>query len=420
MEYKKYDGIAYNLHVVKTDKFKKTLVKINFREKMEKKDTTYRNFLTKILFESSHNNPSKRLLSIKSEELYSLSLTASSSLSGNAIVTTFSLEFLDEKYTEKGMNKKSLSFLLDVLFNPNILNNSFDSKSFNFAKNKVIDEIKSVLDEPNYYSTMRSFEEMDSKSPLSYRLCGYLDDLNEITEESLYEYYVNMIKSNAVDIFIVGNIEYDNVVEQFKTEFAVNTFKRNKPNHYVIHNKFKKTASSKIEKFNSSQSNLVMIYKLDELTDFEKTYVMPIYTYILGGSGDSRLFRTVREEHSLCYTVAANYSPVAGLLIIKAGINAVNYKKTRNLIKKEIKLLEKGLFDESDLDKTKANYLSSYKEVLDSADTIINNYVVNEFLGLDLLEKRSSEIKKVDIDMISTLTHKIHPELIYFLEGADK
>ena len=47
-------------------------------------------------------------------------------------------------------------------------------------------------------------------------------------------------------------------------------------------------------------------YKLDGLTDFERNYVLPIYGYILGGGPDSRLFKTVREKHSLCYTVSSS------------------------------------------------------------------------------------------------------------------
>ena len=44
-------------------------------------------------------------------------------------------------------------------------------------------------------------------------------------------------------------------------------------------------------------------FKLERLTDYERQYIMPLYNIILGGTPTSKLFKTVREKHSLCYAV---------------------------------------------------------------------------------------------------------------------
>ena len=118
--YINYSNKAYNLHIIKTDKFKTISVRINFKKLLEKKDITYRNLLGKILLNSNNTYKTKRDLDIETENLYGIGIGCSNSLMGNYIVTSFNANFLNEKYTEEDMNKKSIEFLLSLLFNPNI------------------------------------------------------------------------------------------------------------------------------------------------------------------------------------------------------------------------------------------------------------------------------------------------------------
>ena len=122
MEYQKYENVAYNLHTIKTDKFKTITVKINFKRKLNKKDITYRNLLSDVLLESSLKYPSRRELEIKTEDLYNLLLKANTYTSGNYMVLSFDCIFLNEAYTEKGMLKESLEFLMEFCIKRGIRN----------------------------------------------------------------------------------------------------------------------------------------------------------------------------------------------------------------------------------------------------------------------------------------------------------
>ena len=94
MNYKKYTNNAYNLHLIETDKFKTVLFKINFKRKTKKEDITYRNLLVKALLQSTEKYKTSRELEVETENLYGLSLSANSVLSGNYIVTSFNTFFL--------------------------------------------------------------------------------------------------------------------------------------------------------------------------------------------------------------------------------------------------------------------------------------------------------------------------------------
>lgn len=415
MNYNKFTTNAYNLHLIKTNKFKTVMLKVNFKKKIEKKDITYRNLLTKILFQANKNYSSKRELEILTEELYNISISSKNSISGNYMITSFDTVFLNEKYTEEGMNEKSIKFMLDMIFSPAVENNQF--KYFDLAKRLVIDEIETQKDNTNRYSKQRLLENMDKNSPLSYNPVGYMEDLEVITNNDLYNYYEKMLKSDLIDIFIIGDLSEDFIKNIFKENFPVNTLKKQGIEHYYTHLKIRKSKTVK-ESMDIQQSKLRIGIKLKDLTDFEKKYVANMYAFILGGSPDSKLFKNVREKNSLCYSINCSYLPVFNTMIISAGINNTDFKKCLSLIKKELTNMAKGNFDDDDLNAAKTTYINSLREIEDSQASIIRIFESHEYLNFDLLDKRTDVLNVTKEDIIN-FSKKINLDTIYLLEGEN-
>ena len=53
MKYKKISNYSYNIHIIKTNKFKTVTVEVNFKRKLVKEDITARNMLVNLLCESN-------------------------------------------------------------------------------------------------------------------------------------------------------------------------------------------------------------------------------------------------------------------------------------------------------------------------------------------------------------------------------
>lgn len=417
MKYKKIDVGPYNIHLINTNKFKTVTIKINFKRKVKKSEITKRSLLSRILLESSMNYKSSRLLEIKVEELYNLSLNSSSYISGNYSVLSLSSIFLNDKYTEKNQVKNSIEFILDILLNPNVENNKFNKDSFNFAVSSLKEELESQCDNPSFYSELRANEETDKKASFSYNATGYLDDLLKIDEKNLYSYYKSVLKSDLVDVFIIGDIDEGETKKIFSKKFKIKTIKKPSESHYDISNTYRKRIKTVCEKKPFGQSKLVMNLKVEELSKFEREYVMRVYNFILGGGPNSKLFKEVREKNSLCYTIGNSYSIIWGILKIRAGINKESFKKCVNLIKKELKSMEKGLFTDEDIEAAKTTYISSFESITDNPSSIINTYISKEYLDMDLIDDRMKNINKVNRDMIISVSKKIHLDTIYLLEG---
>lgn len=417
MNYTKFDMGSYNIHVIKTDYFKSVNIKINFKRPIKKEEVTIRNFLNDILLESSEKYKSRKDIVIATQELYNLSCRHAVILSGNYIVNMMNASFLNEKYTEEGMLKKSIQFLTEILFHPNVKEGKFHQKSFDIVKKGLQEDIMSAKDNPNYYATLRMFEEMDPTLSSSFSREGYMEDLENITPSNLYEYYKSMIHSDIIDIFVCGNVDPNQVKQIFSELFKINTLKRKKMSHYVEHKKIRLRSKSIKEKKDAKQSTLVMGCKVGHLDAFSKTYAGYVYNLILGASPDSKLFRNVREKNSLCYSVSSHYQTLDSVLTIHAGINKEDYKKTVTLIKKQMKDIVNGKFSEEDIEKAKIIYVSGCKGLFDSPVSINSTYISYVYLDTDPVEERIKKIVQVKKEDVIHFAKQVHLDTVFLLEG---
>ena len=420
MMYKKVEIGPYNLHFIKTDRFKVNRLVIQFKRKVKKEEITIRNLLSDMLAYSTKKYNTQRLLNIKTEELYGMPYGRDAYLSGNYAIMTFNMEFLNDKYTMEPIFNDAISFMMDILFDPNVSNNKFDLKNFEICKKNLENDIKSQSDNLNSYSNRRLLEEMSDGSPLGYNVLGYLEDLDKITSESLYKYYLDILKKDIVNIFIVGDLDFNDVKRIIASNMQINTIKRNGISHIITQNNIRKRVRIVKEKKDIKQSKIYFGFKIKNPNFFEMNYVSIIYSYILGGGPDSLMFKNIREKHSLCYYISSSIYKVANTMIINSGIKAKDAKKVISLVKKEVKKMAIGKFDDKYIDNGKEMFLNACDEMYDTPSDLLNSYINNEYLKYGLIEERKKEIMKVTKKDIMRLASKIYLDTIYILEGDDK
>jgi predicted Zn-dependent peptidase len=419
MEYQHYDEKAYNLHLFKTDKFKTITVMINFRRKIVKEEITIRSFINSLLLLSSKNYPSEKLSCQKLESLYSPQIGGNERRLGNYAITSFYINMLNEKYLDEGINKECLNFFKELIFNPDVTDGAFNARSFNIVKNDIKAKLRSIKDNPKYYSAVRMLEVMAPDSSISYRN-GYLDDLNDIDAKKVYDYYKSMLNSDIIDVFVLGDIDTSEIRNMIRDMIAVNTIKKQKKDIYVTHHEFRSRIKKVVEEEGKLlQAKLVIGYKVGYLSDFERKYVLPIYNDILGGPSYSKLFQNVREKNSLAYYVYSNYSRGDNILTISSGINKESFDKALRLIKQEFNNISKGKIIDSELIRAQEDMNSIIKQIEDKPLSLINNYVVQLLFDLDSIETRKKEIFKVTKEDVKNISKKIHIDTVYFLHGGD-
>lgn len=416
MEYIRYELGAYNLNVIKTNNFKTVRVEVKFRNVVKKEEITLRNLLKMVLIESTKKFDTERKFVIESEELYDLKLSSTTSRVGNFTTLSFNLTFLNEEYTEKGLHNKSLDFLMEVLFNPNVSNNKFDSLSFNNCVNKLEKSIMGRKDNKTKYSIFALLQHMGDYA-YSYDQYGYLSDLKNIDEAKLYEYYKKVLMNDLVDVYVIGNVDSNEIKEYFINNFKINSFKKEKMNVLIDEVLPRKRVKVFKEEDAVNQTKIAIGLRFNDVSEYERKYVLYVYNEILGGSGNSLLFDTVREKNSLAYYINSIAQGYDNLLIIYTGIDKDRVDLGLKLIKKTIKDIEKGKFT-SDMFNNAINMItSSLKLSLETQPSVINNYYAMNILNSDDINTRISKFEKVTKEDVINFSKKIKMDTIFLLEG---
>lgn len=418
MDYIKKDLGAYNLHIIKTDLYKTITVKIFFREKALKENITKRNFLSRIMMLGSNDYKSKVELTKAEQDLYAVNISGTNRRIGNYLDTGLSLKVLHDKYTEPANFEKSLDLLNSIIFNPKVTNNAFDEVDFDTVYEEYKADLNSLVEDKLTYALIRGLEKTDDKSVISYRGIGYLEDLEKITKENLYEYYKEVIKHDFVDIFVLGDVDEEYITNIIREKFKINTFKKQPINALVTPLKSSRPKIVK-EKVISEQDNLVITLNLNNLTDYERNYPLSLYNAILGGGSESLLFSEIREKNSLSYYISSTPNKLDNLIIIRGGITKDRSMDAVNIIKKILKDLENGKIDDDRIEKAKEYYTSAIDDIIESPFQIIESYYMIELLGVDDIETKRKKMLKVTKDEIIALAKKVKINTIYILEGSD-
>lgn len=411
---------SYNLHFIKTDIFKTITMKVIFHTPIIKEDITKRNILSDILLQSTKEYKTRRDLTIKSEDLYAADIYTSNQRVGNYIMTSFILQTLNDKYTEENNFEESIKFLHEIIFNPDVEEERFKEDKLELVKSNATLALNSIKEDAANYSLIRMSEAYDKTSPISYRMTGYLEDLDKITEENLYEYYERMLDNDYVDIFILGDINEKELLPIIKKYFKFKKVKKRKASYYLPNKKPRKRRLFAKETTKNSQSKLAIACPITKMTDYEKNYSLLLANIILGGTGDSKLFKEVREENSLCYTIRSNYNRLDNLMVINAGIDNVNFDKAVELITKNVQDMKKGKFTDSDINVAKEFYKTSAESLMESPSRIINEVLTEEILGVEPLSERVRKIEKVTRKDIMRACKKINMDTVFLLEGGNK
>ncbi len=408
---------AYNLHFIKTNKFKTITIDVDFYRKIRKEEITKRNLLKMILLDSSKNYKTEKELIIESENLYDIKVSSSISRLGSFSNLSFQTKFLNERYTEKNMNKESIVFFLDLIFNPNIENNAFIN--IDKQKEKLRQDIISIKDNKPRLAHLKLMEKYKNREYV-YNTFGYIDDLDDIDGKNLYEYYKEVLDKDQIDIFVLGDFSSSEMRDIFREYFKVNTFKKDNKKLLVKELDIRKRIVRYHEYDDVNQDQVLLLLSLNNLNDFERKYTIKVLNEILGGSSNSILFSRVREDKGYCYYVNSSVKAYDNTMIINSGVESKNTEKCIKLIRKILKEVKEGKIDDKVIKSSINTIVSGINASFDNPIGIINTYFSKVLVGTEDAEERIKAFRSITKEDIIRVSKKINLNSILTLEkGAN-
>lgn len=421
-----------SIHNISTNKFKTNLYAVFLAIPINRETVTKNALITAILRRGSQNLQSQDVISKKLEEMYGASFDCGIDKTGDNHIMKFYLEAISEEFLpeKEELAKKCIEILLDIIFNPLIENNGFKEEYVESEKNNLKQIIESKIDNKRTYSLERCVEEMFKDEPYGLYKYGYVEDLDKLTPQNLYEYYKQLINQCKIDIFVSNTItnmasnttndsesneKINNIIEQ---NDIIKNLKEREP-IYVKSNENNNQESSQEkvveEHMQVGQGNLVIGLKVNANQDDAK-YLTSVYNAILGGGANSKLFQNVREKESLAYTAASNYRRQKNVIFIRCGIEIENYKKALDTIRVQLEDIKNGNFAEEDLINSKKLITESIRGISSEQDTEITYYYGQELSNkLVSLEDYIHKIEGVTKKDVEEIARNISVDTIYFL-----
>lgn len=421
MEYRKFEYPSFNLYTVKTNRFKTCQMEIIFQDQADRKNVMLKTFLADLMTDCSDLYPTRKDVARTLEELYQASFYGLTNKSGNLMMTSFVLNFLNPKYvSEEHYIDRVLELPFEMILNPAIYAKEFDIKNFNVVKNRLYDEILSVGENINRVSLKKALSELDETSPTSYGVLGTTQELEEITPRKLADAYQDLIHSRC-DIYLIGDLDMDEVANLIFKYFKNPVVKTKDLPCLYVDNKASKRVKKVKEESNFLETNLVQIYSLEDLTEKERITTFHFYNYLFGGGGlNTKLYQLLREKNSLCYGVKSMYLKYDNLLVVQTSISKKDVLKAQRLIRQALKEMKMGDFRDEELNNAKESFIFSLNLSLDQPGGILNNYVFHVLDHLPFIEERIKMIEEVTKEEIVAVANKIKPLISFVLEGEEK
>ena len=428
MKYQKQEikqGIT--VHNLNTDKFKTNLIAIFLTTPLSREYVTFDAVLSAVLRRGSKNMPTQEEISKILEGMYGADFDCGLNKTGDNHILKFYLESLNDEFIPQdaeNLLKTSIEKLTEIVFNPYLENGRFKEEYVTQEKENIKQRINSKKDNKAAYARTRCVEEMYKDEPAGLFRFGYIEDLEKINNQNLYDYYQKLLNECKIDIFVSGKIENEKVTQMINENEAIQNLQPRVAKYVINSITAKQEVQERTieEKLDVSQGKIVIgcdiLFDEEDLKDENLRYQAMLYNSLLGGSANSKLFQNVREKASLAYTVNSNYVRYKSNIFINAGIEIQNFNQALDIIRKQIEDMKKGDFTEEQIENEKKGIISQINTIDDEQDTQIIYFLGQELTGIhEEIEQYKENIKKVTKEQIQNVASKVKINTIFFLRN---
>lgn len=301
-------------------------------------------------------------------------------------ITAYYVKALDVKLRFAG------GLLSDMLFCPKLA-----PKDLETERSVIFEEMGMYEDDPEDLAIEKLSDKVFRTSSLGRQILGNKAALRKITSADLKKYMNEKYSGENIVVAISGKINEDDIKYLADKISALPAGKRNinKPAEYI--------PSVYMKKKNYEQNHFSMLFPSVSCTD-EKRHAATLLSGILGGGMSSRLFRKIREEQGLCYSVFSfeNNGPEEGLFGIYTATGKETQDKALSLIREELERIREDGVSGAELDlvreKTKANILLGLESTSARASYLARSQIYfGNILDYDSIIEQYDAVTRDDI-----------------------
>jgi len=142
---------------------------------------------------------------------------------------------------------------------------------------------------------------------------------------------------------------------------------------------------------------------------------------IFGAGMTSKLFMTVREKMSLCYSIGSGYYGTKGIVAVNAGIDFDKEQVTKDEVLHQLELCRRGEISPEELTAAKEALLSSLRATHDTPGSIEGYYATAALSGLGMTPAEyMTAVENVTLEDVVTAAQTLKLHTTYFLKGGSQ
>ena len=290
---------------------------------------------------------------------------------------------------------------LDILSDA-MMNSTLPSEEYAREQEVIRREFAMGLDDPDRVITQLLFASAYQQHPYRLPVIGLIDIYNQLTHEQVMEYYKTRYVPNNLTFIVVGDIDAAKVREEIGRLFSAYPARSLAP-IYIPAEPPQLGRRELHNEFATDLTHLAMAWHVPQIAHPDVP-ALDLLSIVLGEGRSSRLYRKVREETGLAFSIAAfSYTPgEPGLLGVDATLAPSNREAAQRLILEIVAEIQQHGVTAAELAKAKKIALSHELDSLVTMRGQASDLGTNWFLSRSLNFSREylAKIQEVTLEEV--------------------
>jgi zinc protease len=297
--------------------------------------------------------------------------------------------------------KAGVETALDVLSDA-MMNSTLPPEEYAKEQEVIRREFAMGFDDPDRMTSQLLFATAYQKHPYRLPVIGQMEIYNQLTQEQVMQYYKTRYVPNNITFVVVGDVDPAKVRQQLTDFFKGYPEKSLKP-VFIPDEPTQLGRRDVHNEFPTELTRLALAWHIPEITHPDVP-ALDLLSTILGDGRSSRLYRKVREESGVAFSVSAfSYTPGdPGMLGIDATVDPKKRDDAQALILKIVDEIKQAGATADELTKAKKTLLSHHLAALTTmrgqASDIGSNWLLTR--NLNFSRDYLAAIQKVALEDI--------------------
>ncbi len=411
---------GFHLALCSSRKIKTVVMQVTFLGNLTSETVTSMALLPMVLRRGTRAHPDLQSMNRFLEGLYGTSLGSSVYKIGDWHLVQARMECVNDLFLPESASvlRQAVEFVRQSVSDPFLVDGDFPKACVEHEKANLHRHISGLLDSKSAYAEQRMLETMFAGDPFCLYEHGRIDDLKQITAQSLRQFHKDWLSHYPISVYVVGDLEIEPTKDLITREFCEFL---DRPLELAVNERPASLGpvdepKSAVETMDVQQAKLVMGYRHQVSYTDDLYETLLVMNGILGGYSHSKLFQNVREKANLCYSVRSSVERTKRFLTISSGIAPENVDEATVIIRQQVEAMQRGEISDDEIASTVATILNQNEMLEDNPSALAQTDFVWGLHGRPLdLERFRERVRGVTRDHIVEVSQQLDLDTSYLL-----